>query len=135
MTSQLASVASAFLSNRPREYTIGDLAREFGVTLRALRFYEARGLLTPRREGLARFYSSRDRTRLSMILKAKQLGFTLSEIKAIVSDPLRPEESETIRLSSDELEEQIAHLERQLAEIEAALTELRDMRRELVRAA
>ena len=60
-------------------YTIGDLAREFGVTLRTLRFYEDRGLLSPRRDGTARIYDPRDRERLSVILKGKQLGFTLTE--------------------------------------------------------
>ena len=135
MTDQLASVASGFPSSHTREYTIGDLAREFGVTLRALRFYEIKGLLTPRREGLARYYSSRDRARLSMILKAKQLGFTLSEIKDILNDPLRPEETAEIHLSPDELEEQIAHLERQRCEIDAALAALRGMRKGFAQAA
>src|SRR5688572_31470451 len=67
-------------------YTIGDLAREFGVTLRTLRFYEDRGLLSPRRDGTARIYSARDRDRLSVILKGKQLGFTLTEIRAMLAE-------------------------------------------------
>ena len=67
-------------------YTIGDLAREFGVTLRTLRFYEDRGLLSPRRDGTARIYDARDRERLSVILKGKQLGFTLTEIRAMVAE-------------------------------------------------
>jgi len=67
-------------------YTIGDLAREFGVTLRTLRFYEDRGLLSPRRDGTARIYDPRDRERLSVILKGKQLGFTLTEIRAMVAE-------------------------------------------------
>jgi DNA-binding transcriptional MerR regulator len=135
MASQLASVAFTLPNIHQREYTIGDLAREFGLTLRALRFYELKGLLTPRREGLVRLYSGRDRTRLSMILKAKQLGFTLAEIKAIIGDPLGPEGSDAIRLSPDEVEEQIAHLQRQQNEIEAALVELRGIQSELARAA
>ncbi|MFD2032249.1 MerR family transcriptional regulator [Ancylobacter dichloromethanicus] len=66
-------------------FTIGDLAREFGVTLRALRFYEDKGLLAPRREGLTRLYSPAERSRLAIILKGKKLGFTLAEIKAMVA--------------------------------------------------
>src|SRR5262245_44552528 len=63
------------------EFTIGELAKEFGVTLRTLRFYENKRLLSPRREGLARLYSKADRDRLALILKGKKLGFTLSEIR------------------------------------------------------
>jgi DNA-binding transcriptional MerR regulator len=72
--------------DRMRTYTIGDLAREFGVTLRTLRFYEDRGLLSPRREGLARIYDAQDRSRLAVILKGKRLGFTLTEIRAMVAE-------------------------------------------------
>ena len=61
------------------EYLISDLSREFDVTLRALRFYEDRGLLSPRRIGTMRIYSAQDRARLSVILKGKQLGFTLAD--------------------------------------------------------
>jgi len=61
------------------------MARDFGVSIRALRFYEDRGLLHPRREGTARRYSARDRLYLKMILKGKQLGFTLSEIHDILA--------------------------------------------------
>jgi DNA-binding transcriptional MerR regulator len=67
------------------EFTIGDLAREFGVTLRTLRFYEHRGLLKPRRQGLARFYDEKAKARLALILKGKQLGFTLPEIRAMLA--------------------------------------------------
>ncbi|MBV8840465.1 MAG: MerR family transcriptional regulator, partial [Alphaproteobacteria bacterium] len=63
------------------EFTIGELSREFGVTLRALRFYENKGLITPQRDGLNRLYSQGDRTRLALILKGKKLGFTLGEIR------------------------------------------------------
>src|SRR5690349_16348535 len=65
-------------------FTIGDLAREFGVTLRALRFYEDKGLLTPQREGLNRLYSRRDRARLKLILMGKRVGFSLVEIKEML---------------------------------------------------
>jgi DNA-binding transcriptional MerR regulator len=65
--------------------SIREMARDFGVSIRALRFYEDRGLLHPKREGTARRYSARDRLYLKMILKGKQLGFTLSEIRDILA--------------------------------------------------
>lgn len=65
--------------------TIRDMARDFGVSIRTLRFYEDRGLLHPRREDNVRYYSARDRLHLKMILKGKQLGFTLSEIRDILA--------------------------------------------------
>ena len=64
-------------------YTISELAREFGVTTRAIRFYENRGLLAPRREGQKRIYNRRDRTRLKLTLRGKRLGMTLAEIKEV----------------------------------------------------
>src|SRR5262245_58350442 len=109
-----------------KSYTIGDLAREFGVTLRTLRFYEDRGLLSPRREGLARIYDARDRDRLAVILKGKQLGFTLTEIRAMLAEERRPEGMMlNLNLSLVQIEDQIEHLEQQKGEIEQALTELR----------
>jgi DNA-binding transcriptional MerR regulator len=118
------------------EYTIGDLAREFGVTLRTLRFYEDKGLLSPRREGRARIYDSRGRSRLSIILKAKQLGFTLTEIQALVAqEDARSEAAADLRISPAVIEEQITHLERQYEEIVDALSKLKAMRAEMAVAA
>ena len=65
--------------------TIGDIARMYNVSLRTLRFYEDKGLLQPRRQGTARFYSARDRIRLELILKGKRLGFTLAEIFQLIA--------------------------------------------------
>ena len=68
-------------------YTITELAREFDITPRAIRFYEDRGLLSPQRQGVGgrtRVYSARERTRLKLTLRGKRLGLTLSEIKNIV---------------------------------------------------
>ena len=61
-------------------YTISDLSREFGVTTRTIRHYEAEGLLTPARDGQNRIYSARDRVHLKLILRGKRLGFSLREI-------------------------------------------------------
>src|SRR5437870_100797 len=66
-------------------FTIGQLAQEFGLTIRALRFYEARGFLAPRRQGSARLYGPSDRDRIGLILHAKRLGFTLREIAELMA--------------------------------------------------
>ena len=119
-------------SDRPKSYTIGDLAREFGVTLRTLRFYEDRGLLAPRREGTARIYDARDRARLSVILKGKQLGFTLTEIRAMLAEERPGEAPANLNLSLSQVEDQISHLEQQRVEIEQALAELKSHRETLI---
>ena len=67
-----------------RTYTISELAREFAVTPRALRFYEDKGLLSPRRDGMNRVYTHRDRGRLQLILRGKRVGLSLIEIKEIL---------------------------------------------------
>ncbi len=119
-----------------KQYTIGDLAREFGVTLRTLRFYEDRGLLSPRRDGTARIYDARDRERLSVILKGKQLGFTLTEIRAMLAEERSGNgPAMNLKLSHDQIEDQIQHLEQQKKEIEEALAELQSRRAGLAAAA
>jgi DNA-binding transcriptional MerR regulator len=65
-------------------FSISDLSAEFEVTARALRFYEDQGLIAPQRQGLARIYSKRDRARLAWILRAKRVGFSLSEIREMI---------------------------------------------------
>ncbi len=72
------------LNNKTQSYTIGQLASEFNVTPRALRFYEQKGLLSPKRVGLSRFFSRRDRARLKLIVRGKRLGFALLEIKELL---------------------------------------------------
>lgn len=119
-----------------RFYTIGDLAREFGVTLRTLRFYEDRGLLSPRRDGTARIYDARDRDRLSVILKGKQLGFTLTEIRAMLAEERGSNGvAANLNLSLPQIEDQISHLEQQRVEIDEALVELKACRARLTNAA
>ena len=112
------------------EQTIGDTARTYEVSLRTLRFYEDKGLLTPRRQGTARFYSARDRIRLELILKGKRLGFTLAEIFDLIAsrrtaEPGTAEADLTVSLGREQIVAQISHLERQRDELDAALDELR----------
>jgi DNA-binding transcriptional MerR regulator len=107
------------------EATIGEVAREFAVSLRTLRFYEDRGLMQPRRHGASRFYAPADRARLRIILKGKQLGFTLTEIRGLIdAAPDRGAEIEE-RLNAQQIAEQIGHLERQRGEIDTAIACLR----------
>lgn len=77
-------------SNGRDVFRIGDLAREFGVTLRTLRFYEDRGLLSPERRGTTRLYSRKDRTRLRLVLLGKFLGFSLTEARQIIDIYAQP---------------------------------------------
>ena len=82
----VAAPAKAIEATRDaqRIYSIAELAREFAITARTIRFYEDEGLIKPRRQGLTRLYSSGDRTRLSWILRGKRLGFSLAEIKELL---------------------------------------------------
>lgn len=114
-----------------RLFTIREMARDFEVSIRALRFYEDRGLLHPRRESTNRRYDARDRIHLKMILKGKQLGFTLSEIHDILA--CRGEDSGRTELEMSLLPEQISaqisYLERQRSQIDAAIDSLREAHR------
>ena len=80
--------APAVLSQSQRDlqriYSIAELAREYAITARTIRFYEDEGLIKPRRQGLTRLYSAGDRARLGWILRGKRLGFSLAEIKELL---------------------------------------------------
>ncbi|HVP09047.1 MAG TPA: MerR family DNA-binding transcriptional regulator [Burkholderiales bacterium] len=107
------------------EYSIGELATEFDVTPRAIRFYEDHGLLAPKRAGQRRIYSPRDRTRLKLTLRGKRLGLALSEIRELVDmyEPGRDERPQLQRFLAV-LEAHQASLRQQRADIEAQLSEL-----------
>jgi DNA-binding transcriptional MerR regulator len=111
-----------------QQYTITELAREFDVTPRAIRFYEDQGLLAPSREGssgLRRVYSSRDRTRLKLTLRGKRLGFTLSEIRSLLD--LYESPTDTVSQLHAFLATIAEHrevLERQLQDLNATLEDL-----------
>jgi len=107
------------------ELTINQLAQEFALTHRALRFYESRGLLHPRREGRRRLYSRPDRDRLALVLKGKKLGFTLTEISQMIDAEAGRANEHGLKLTAEKCAEQIAHFERQIAEAQDALKELR----------
>ncbi|MGB3934569.1 MAG: MerR family DNA-binding transcriptional regulator [Burkholderiales bacterium] len=107
------------------EFSIGELATEFDVTPRAIRFYEDHGLLAPRRAGQRRIYSPRDRTRLKLTLRGKRLGLTLSEIRELIDmyEPGRDERPQLERFLAV-LESHKAGLVQQRADIEAQLSEI-----------
>ncbi len=107
------------------EFSISDLAREFDVTPRAIRFYEDQGLLSPRRDGQRRIYTARDRTRLKLTLRGKRLGLTLSEIRDLIDmyEPGRDERPQLERFLAV-LSEHRASLLQQRADIEAQLSEI-----------
>ena len=107
------------------EFSISELAREFDITPRAIRFYEDQGLLAPRRDGQRRIYSSRDRTRLKLTLRGKRLGLTLSEIRELIDmyEPGRDARPQLQRFLAV-LEEHKASLLQQRADIEAQLSEI-----------
>ena len=108
-----------------QSYSITDLSEEFGVTARALRFYEDEGLISPERQGLTRIYSRRDRARLAWILRGKRVGFSLTEIREMIDLYDADEEHEAQRrVTVDKCEARIDLLTRQKDDIDAAIAEL-----------
>src|SRR5947207_14192570 len=107
------------------EFSISELAQEFDVTPRAIRFYEDQGLLAPRREGQRRVYTPRDRTRLKLTLRGKRLGLSLSEIRELIDmyEPGRDARAQLERFLAV-LESHRATLLQQRADIEAQLSEI-----------
>jgi DNA-binding transcriptional MerR regulator len=106
-------------------YTISELAKEFDVTTRTIRFYEDQGLLNPAREGTNRIFSGRDRVRLKLALRGKRLGFSLAEIRELFElyDVSRDERKQLEEFLS-RLDRRRAHLEQQREDIEVMLTEI-----------
>jgi DNA-binding transcriptional MerR regulator len=110
---------------QPTEYSISELAREFDVTPRAIRFYEDQGLLAPRRDGQRRIYAPRDRTRLKLTLRGKRLGLTLAEVKQLVDMYESPADTRTqLEAFIGVLARHREQLERQLEDIEVTLAEI-----------
>ncbi len=127
-----AAAAQAFVDSHRDEATtelfgITELCREFGITLRALRFYEDKGLLAPRRINGARVYTRRDRARLALILRAKAIGSSLAEIKQYLDmygshGEGRAQQLKFVLARTDQA---IAELEQKRAHIDTTLAELR----------
>ena len=112
----------------PRLYSIGDLATEFSISPRAIRFYEDQGLLRPQRIGGNRVYNHKDRARLILVLRGKRLGFSLADIKEMLDlYDVDAGHIEQLRVALAKGRERIAELERQQAEVAEALSELRQL--------
>ena len=106
-------------------YSIGEMCDAFGVTARALRFYEDEGLIAPERRGTQRLYSERDRARLAWILRGKRVGLSLADIKELldlydVGDGRRTQRLKTV----ERCQAQVDMLKRQRVDIDATITEL-----------
>ena len=110
-----------------RYYSIGDMCDDFGVTARALRFYEDEQLIAPERRGTTRLYTDRDRARLTWILRGKRVGFSLNDIRELldlydVGDQRHTQMVATLK----RCRERVAILERQKVDIDATIAELND---------
>lgn len=113
-------------------FSIGELAREYGISLRAIRFYEDQGLLTPERHGQLRVFGKRDRARLAMICRGKRLGFSLKVIKAYL-DLYETDKRQVsqMRYLLTQAQERIKILEQQQKDIVLTLDELRAVEKNL----
>lgn len=106
-------------------FTISDLSAEFGVTARALRFYEDEGLIAPHRKGLSRIYTKRDRARLAWIMRAKNVGFSLTEIRDLIDlYDIGDGRMTQMEVTLQKCQEKIDVLKKQRDDIDSSITEL-----------
>ena len=121
--------------NRPESenrdlFAIADLAREFGISTRAIRFYETKGLLRPERVGSTRVFRRRDRARLILILRGKRLGFSLRDISEYLSlyEADRTQRAQ-VNLLVEMVDQRVGMLEQQLADLQTTIGELREIKK------
>lgn len=123
-----APAAPASQETARQSYTISDLATEFGITPRTIRFYESRGLIAPERTGTQRRYSKRDRARLILILRGRNLGFTVEDVgEYLALYDADPGQIAQTRLLFDKVSAAIADLKKKRVDIDAALSDLHDI--------
>ena len=112
-------------------FSVTELADELGITPRAIRFYETKGLIKPRRAGTTRVYTHRDRGRMQLILRGKRLGFSLADIKEYLDlYDVDPSQVSQLRLLMDKINDRVSELEQQREDLETTLMELEEMRQE-----
>lgn len=113
------------VADKSKSYSISELAEEFGITTRAIRFYEEKGLLSPRRQGQTRVYSAADRVKLILILRGKRLGLSLEESKGII-EMYHPDQDNSSQLQTliDKIREKREHLKTQLEDLRTMMREL-----------
>ncbi len=122
----MPDTASSLSIAETRTYTISELAREFGITPRALRFYEDKDMLHPARDGMTRVYSHRDRARVTIIVRMKRLGLALADIREILDlYGLGDNQRAQKRKMLEKFRNQVREFETQQDDIEVALAELR----------
>lgn len=120
--------------NRPESegrdlFAIADLASEFGISTRAIRFYESKGLLRPERVGGTRVFRRRDRARLILILRGKRLGFSLRDISDYLSLYDAQSQTAQVNLLIGKVDERLNLLEQQKGDLETTITELKEIRK------
>jgi DNA-binding transcriptional MerR regulator len=112
-------------------FSVTELADELGITPRAIRFYETKGLIKPRRAGTTRVYTHRDRGRMQLILRGKRLGFSLADIKEYLDlYDVDPSQVSQLRLLMDKINDRVSELEQQREDLETTLVELEEMRQQ-----
>jgi len=124
----MANANDAFGEAQDGYVRICDMAKQFGVSLRTLRFYEDKGLITPKREGNTRLYSRRERARLQLILLGRNVGFSLREVKQMM-DLYDPQGSNTkqLRVALEKSEKQLDRLDKQRTALDEAIGELQNL--------
>jgi DNA-binding transcriptional MerR regulator len=123
------SAQPALADESERLFTIGELAAAHDITTRTIRFYEAKGLISPARRGVARSYSRRDRARLTLILRGKNLGFSLEEIvQFLTMYDADPSQVAQARLVLEKVDAHMAEMQDKRADIERTLRDLKDLR-------
>lgn len=120
--------------NRPESdnrdlFAIADLAKEFGISTRAIRFYESKGLLSPERVGGTRVFRRRDRARLILILRGKRLGFSLRDISEYLSLYDAQSQTAQVHLLVEMVDQRLALLQSQMADLNTTLAELSEIRK------
>ncbi len=125
--------AVAEAERKAESFTISELASEFGLTPRTIRFYEDEGLISPGRSGMNRVYSRRDRARLELICRGKRLGFSLAEVKEFLDLYNRDQRQiEQMKYAASLARQRIESLEIQLEDVKQTLTDLRRIEKEMV---
>ncbi|GLQ56904.1 MerR family DNA-binding protein [Devosia nitrariae] len=109
-------------------FAIADLAREFGISTRAIRFYESKGLIAPERVGATRIFRRRDRARLILILRGKRLGFSLRDISDYLS-LYDADRNQQVHLLAEKVGARLAALENQMRDLQTTISELREIRK------
>ncbi len=126
----LDTLGSAATEGPTQTWTIAELAEEFDVTHRTIRFYEGRGLITPARHGTHRVFRPRDRVRLALVLRGKRLGFDLEQIRHIIDMyDTEPGEAGQIHYLLEQIAARRADLEQRRQDIQQTLAELDDVER------